>query len=367
MNRTTSTRAVVAAALIGLALGGCGKEAAKEQPRSLPAGPAAAKVNGDEITVPQVQTQLGNPAGIPPEQLQAAQRQALDKLIDQELLAQQARAQKLDQTAEVQLALDAARREILARAQLERVASAAGKATPEEIAAYYERHPELFKERRVYNLREIAIKGGQELMPALQAEMGKAKSLNDVVAWLKSQNIQFATNAGVKPAEQLPLEILPRFHQLKDGQTAIIPMPGGIMVAQVVASQAQPLDLQAATPFIEQYLVTLKRGDLAGSEIRKLRGSAKIEYVGEFAKAAGEPAKSVMDSFQAPSGQPPAASAPAGLAPQAAPAQPAAAPAGLAPPRAQPAAPAQPAAQPAAAPPAPAPAVPAAPAPQPAR
>ena len=123
------------------------------------------------------------------------------------------------------------------------------------------------------------------------------------------------------------------------------------MVAQVVASQAQPLDLQAATPFIEQYLVTLKRGDLAGSEIRKLRGSAKIEYVGEFAKAAGEPAKSVMDSFQAPSGQPPAAAAPAGLAP----------------PPAQPAAPAPPAAPPAAALPAPAPAAPGAPAPQPAR
>jgi EpsD family peptidyl-prolyl cis-trans isomerase len=351
MNRTISTRAVVTAALIGLALGGCGKESAKEQSRSMPAGQAAAKVNGNEITVLQIQTQIGNADGIRPEQLKAAQRHALDKILDQELLAQQALDKKLDQTADVQLAMDAARREILARAYLEQVASAAGKPTAEEISAYYERHPELFKERRVFNLREIAINAGQELMPVLQAEVGKARSLNDVVAWLKSQNIQFATNAGVKSAEQLPMEILPRFHQLKDGETAIIPSPGGIMVIQVVTSQAQPLDLHAATPFIEQSLATAKRGDLASAEIRRLRGSAKIEYVGEFAKPAGEPGKSATGSPQIPFGHPALGAPAGGTVPQPVPTQPATA--------APPAAPPAPIAAPAAAP---APVAPAAPA-----
>lgn len=325
MNRLFPARVALTAVVLALALAGCGKESGKAKEAAAekkPATPAAAKINQQEISVDQVNAMLSRAPAVPPEQAKAAGRQILDRLIDQEVLVQKASEQKLDRETRVMQAIETSRREILARAYLDQVASTAAKPSEPEIKEYYDKHPELFKERRVYSLREIAINAKQDVLPALQAEMGKSKSLNDVVSWLKAQNIQFATNAGVKSAEQLPLEMLPKFHQLKDGQTAILPMQGGILVVQIVASQSQPLDEKQAAPVIEQFLSNQKRTELAAAEVKKLRDAAKIEYMGDFAKPAEEAGASVMEGVGTPAA--PAPAAPATAVP--APAAPAAAP-----------------------------------------
>ena len=133
--------------------------------------------------------------------------------------------------------------------------------------------------------------------------MAKAKSLNDVLAWLKANDIKFATNASTKAAEQLPMELLPRLHQMKEGQVALFPNAGGLLIVQLLASQQAPLDLTAATPLIEQFTTNQRRGEIATKEIADLRAAAKIEYQGSFVKSEGDQ-KPVADAK-------PAAAAPA--------------------------------------------------------
>jgi EpsD family peptidyl-prolyl cis-trans isomerase len=309
MNRKLDARLVLSAVALALFLSACGREAATPKEavaEKKPSGPAAAKVNGTEIPLEQVNALLSRAGNVPAEQSKAASRQLLERLIDQEILLQKAAESKLDQDPKVIQAIDTARREVLTRAYLEQAAAGAAKPGEQEIKDYYDKHPELFKERRVYNLREIAINAPQDTLPALQEQMAKSKSLNDVVNWLKSKDIQFATNQGAKAAEQLPLEVLPKFHQLKDGQTAILPMPAGILVVQVVASQTQPLDETQARPFIEQFLTNQRRTESAAAAMKTLREAAKVEYLGDYAKSAEE-GKSVMEG--APSA--PATAAPA--------------------------------------------------------
>ncbi len=323
MSRMSNLRLMLTAVAIVFAAAGCGREAGKPKEATVekkPSAPAAAKVNAAEISVEQVNGMLSRATAVPPEQAKAAGRQILDRLIDQEVLVQKAAEQKLDVDPKVVQAIETSRREILSRAYLEKVAAGAAKPSEQEIKDYYDKHPELFKERRVYNLREIAINAQQDVLPALQAQMAKAKSLNDVVNWLKTKNIQFATNQGAKAAEQLPLEVLPKFHQLKDGQTAILPMPAGLLVVQVVASQAQPLDEAQAKPVIEQFLSNQKRTEIAAAELKKLREAAKIEYLGEFAKPADE-GKSVMDGAASAPTSAPAAAPAAGAADKGTPAK----------------------------------------------
>jgi EpsD family peptidyl-prolyl cis-trans isomerase len=315
MKRMLNARVAASAIVIALALSACGREAAKPKEAVVEkksSGPAAARVNAAEISVEQVNGMLSRAGTVPPEQARAAGRQILDRLIDQEILVQKAAEQKLDQDPKVIQAIETSRREILSRAYLEYAAAAAAKPGEQEIKDYYDKHPELFKERRVYNMREIAINAQQDILPALQAQMAKSKSLNDVVNWLKGKNIQFATNQGTKAAEQLPLEVLPKFHQLKDGQTAVLPMAGGLLVVQVVASQTQPLDEAQAKPFIEQFLSNQRRSEIAAAEMKKLRETAKVEYLGDFAKPVEE-GKSVMEGAASTPAPPAAApAAPAG-------------------------------------------------------
>jgi EpsD family peptidyl-prolyl cis-trans isomerase len=313
MKRYPHTRTALIAVVVALALAGCNKD---EQNK--PAGQAAAKVNKEAIPVSAVNDLLARAGNVPQDQAKQAGKQVLERLIDQEVLVQQAHEKKLDRDPRVMQSIEAAKREILSRAYLEQVTAAAAKPSEQDVKDYYDKHPELFKERRIYNLRELAINAKPDFLPAVQEQMAKAKSLNDIVDWLKSRNIEFATNAGVKAAEQMPLEILPKFHQLKDGQTAIIPQAGAILVVQLVASQSQPLDQKQATPFIEQFLSNQKRTDLAATEVKRLREAAKIEYVGEFAKAPEEKGRSVMegmDKTPVPGAAAPVA-APAAAAPQ---------------------------------------------------
>ena len=260
-------------------LAACGGEDKKK-----PASQVAAKVNREEISVHQINAVLSRAGRLSPEQTEKASREVLEKLIDQELAVQKAIEKKVDRDPNVMQMIEASRRQILAQAYLEQLTSSAGKPTPDEIRKYFDQHPELFSERRIYRFQEAAVSVGPDRVPAVQEQMAKAKSLNDVLAWLKASDIKFATNASTKAAEQLPMELLPRLHQMKDGQVALFPNAGGLLIVQLVASQMAPLDLTAATPLIEQFTTNQRRGEIAAKEMADLRAAAKIEYQGSFVK-----------------------------------------------------------------------------------
>ena len=66
------------------------------------------------------------------------------------------------------------------------------------------------------------------------------------------------------------------------------PRPGGVQVFSLVRSQLQPVNEQQAKTAIERYLLNERKRKLVADDLKALRASAKIEYMGEF--AAGAPA-----------------------------------------------------------------------------
>ncbi|MDO9450746.1 MAG: EpsD family peptidyl-prolyl cis-trans isomerase [Rugosibacter sp.] len=273
--------------LLVAALAGCGSDDEKK-----PATQVAAKVNKEEISVHQINNVLARTGNISPEQAKAASKQILEKLVDQELLVQQAMESKLDRDPKTMQAIEAARREILSRAYLDKVASSLVKPTPDEVRDFYTKHPELFSERRIYQFQQLAIQTtASDFLPRLQQQMSNVKSLAEVAAWLNTEKIPFAANSGTKAAEELPMELLPKFHQMKDGQIGVIPGRDGVMVVQLTASRSMSMDEKAATPFIEQFLNNQRRMEAAEKEMKQLREKAKIEYMGEFATAKADDEK----------------------------------------------------------------------------
>src|SRR5436190_3908889 len=164
-------------------LAGCG-----DKQKEKTATQTAAKVNKEEITVHQINFLLAQQRGIPPAQAASASRAVLERLIDQELALQKADEQKLDRDPRVVQQIEAARREIIARAYVEKVAEGAPKPTPAEVSAYYEGHPALFKERRVYSLQELAVQATAAQIPVLQTQLTASKDLADFVAYLKAND-----------------------------------------------------------------------------------------------------------------------------------------------------------------------------------
>lgn len=277
--------AVIAAALV--ACGGAKPEGQASQ--------TAAKVDKEEITVHQINYALSRQRGLPADQAASAGQRVLEGLIDQQLAIDKAAALKLDRDPAVVQQLDAARREVLARAYLNKVSDGAPKPTPVDVSAYYDATPGLFKDRRVYTLQEVLIDATPEQAETLKKQLDAARSVNDFVQWVKDNGYKVNAQQGVRAAEQLPLANLPRFAAMKDGETFFRADPGRVYVMALVNAKPQPVTLEQATPAIEAFLLNERKRKLLADDLAALRSAAKIEYVGTFAAAAASAPKAAPE------------------------------------------------------------------------
>lgn len=273
--------------LIAVLAAGCGgkkDEAAGEKA----ATQVAAKVNGKELTTLQVNYALQRIPNLDKEQAKAASLQVVRNLVDQEVIAQKALADKLDRDPTVVQALDAARRQILAEAYMNRKLGAPAEPSDAEVSDYFNKHPELFAQRKIYRLQELSIKAPPEKFDAIRAQLNASKTLDDFAAWLKKEGLPVKAAQGVKPAEQLPQAMLPQLSKMPDGQAMVMNAPEGLLVVVLADSMVQPVTLEQAKPSIVRVLQAQARQKAAKAELDALKAAAKIEYVGEFADAGKE-------------------------------------------------------------------------------
>jgi EpsD family peptidyl-prolyl cis-trans isomerase len=277
--------ALLALSALALAAAGC-----SDRKTDKLASQSAARVNKEEITVHQINLMLQQQRGLKPEQVDTVSKQVLEFLIDQELAVQRTQELKIDRDQRVILQLEAARRDVLARAYAEKIGESAGTPNADEIRKYFEANPLLFKERRIYSLQELAIEARPEQVATLREQLPRVKSASELVEYLKANSLRFNGNQGVRTAEQLPADALDKVSKLKDGQMVLLPSPTGAVVIALVSSRPEPLDEARAKPGIEQFLLNDAKRKRIEADMKTQRAAAKIEYIGKFSEAAASAA-----------------------------------------------------------------------------
>jgi EpsD family peptidyl-prolyl cis-trans isomerase len=262
------------------ALAGCGER----KPETI-GSQTAAKVNREEISVHQLNLLLQRQRGLKPEPEDAVGKQALEALIEQELAVQKTIELKMDQDPRVLLQREAVRREVLARAYSNRATDAPSKPTPDDIKSYCDARPELFKERNIHMLQELAVEAPPEQVSAPREQMKVAKSGVELVDHLKRSKVSFKGNQGVLAAEQAPMDALESLSNIKDGQMLLRSSAAGATVFVLVSSRAEPVELLVAKPAIEQFLINDARRKRNEADVKALRAAAKIEYIAKYAEA----------------------------------------------------------------------------------
>lgn len=287
-------RGVCGVMLMALCLAGCG--AGDKAPDTQ----VAARVNKDDISVHQVQVVLKRQPRMLAEQQETAVRMVLENLVEQELAAQAAREHGLDRDPAVVQALQVARREVLARAYQDQLASKARGPSADEIDRYYESKPALFAQRRLYTLQEFALEASALQLQRLQEIVKQAKSADELAELLRNSGLRFRSRQLAQAAEDLPMVLLEPLAKMGVGQSLLLPQGTGARIFTILHAQTATVDRRLAADVITAFLVAEHKRQLVAQGMKTLRDGAKIEYHGAFARpaqggAAAEPAEAASD------------------------------------------------------------------------
>lgn len=273
-------------------------------------GQALASVNGEEITVLQLNEEMQR-ANVQVSQQDAASKQLLESLIDRQLLQNEAVKEKVDRDPKVVQAVERAKALIVAQAYLQKRIGTIARPTKEEVEDYFNKNPHFFSQRKQFDMKELVV-ASTDMNDQLKAAMDSAKSLEDVATWLDANKVKYARTQLSRTSADLAPELSSKLLAMPKGQLFIIREGDRTLLLSLVDIRENPVSLAQAAPQIEQFLFNKKNKDVADAELKRLRAGAKIEYLNK--EAIGKPAASK------PAASPPelgASSAPAVSAPMA--------------------------------------------------
>jgi peptidyl-prolyl cis-trans isomerase C len=268
--------------LLVAGLAACGPGEKKES------GQALASVNGEEITAMQLSEEMQR-ANVPAAQQATAKKPLLESLIDRQVLQNAAIAEKADRDPKVVQAIERAKAQIIAQAYLQKKVGVLTPPTKAEVAEYYAKHPEFFAQRKQLNMHQLVF-ATADMSDKAKAFIDNAKTLEEVAAWFKENNVKFARNQISRTTADLPPELGNKLVGMKPGQLFIIKEGERSLLNTVAEVRDAPVTLDTASAQIEQFLQNAKAKETAAAEVARLRAAAKIEYLNKDLAAAPKPA-----------------------------------------------------------------------------
>lgn len=236
-----------------------------------------AKVNGDEITVHQINGEMQR-LQVPVANPQKVAKQMLTSLIDRQLLVQEAQKLNLDRTPEVMQLVDAARAQIYAQAYLARKVSALGPATEKEVQQFMAEHAEVFSHRKVFTTSDVIFANDAAKVDVnqLQTLVSNAEELK---AWLNSHQIHFEIAEETIPTEALPKQAVGLADQLKVGDLLFMHDDIKVVARSIANISEVPLSELQAKDMATKAVNERKRQQLILDEVQRLKKLAQIEVL----------------------------------------------------------------------------------------
>jgi len=268
----TSSGHIAFLAVVLLVLSACNN-------KDKPAGQSMARVNGQDITVHQLNAELvhlGNTPGI-------SRKEVLDGLIARQLLTDQAEKNKTDRDPKVMQSIERAKEQILAQSYLQTKISNIPKPLASEVDEFYQKNPQLFAQRKQFETKEITI-DTKDLTPELSEKMGSAKTLDEVQSWLVDRQIKYVPSQATRTSAELPPALVKALSDMTPGSLFTIKQGEKSQLVLLQDAKSSPIALDVARPKIEEYLMLQKTGEATEGEIARLRAEAKVEYLNESDK-----------------------------------------------------------------------------------
>lgn len=261
-----------------------------------PEGQVVAVVNGEEITLQELNAEIGNaqiPEGADGD---AARNLALSRIIDRRLLGEIAKDQNIDSSPEFIMRRRQTEEALLVQLLSQQVARNLKQPTAAEIDAFIAENPQMFANRAALLLDQIRFQA-----PARDdylQELASTKTMEQVIEVLNRLGIQFQRGNVRVDTAQIPLEMFNRVNEIGSSEPFIVPNPVGVTVSLVTARQAAPIAGEQARAAAANAIQQRALGAELEKQLKAAKAEAGIDYQSGFgpvaegtaAPAAGAPA-----------------------------------------------------------------------------
>lgn len=256
----------------------------------IPAGQTIARVDGQDVTIHELNAELKNVALPTGDARKAVEQQALQRIIDRRILAGLARERALDKSPEFVLLQQRAEDAVLVDLLQQTIAGQTKRPTASEARSFVNANPSLFANRKLLTLDQIVFPMPKD--PAQLQQLAPLKSMADVEKWLIENGIEYRRQPAQLDTLQIEPSIASRILSLPPGEVFVVPSKGSVAANVITGSRDQPVSgdeaSRIAMAILQSRAVLATATKELEAEVKKRR--AAVTYQAGFAppKAASE-------------------------------------------------------------------------------
>jgi len=275
--------------LIGTAvlLSSCGKGSSDKE--GLAKGQVVATVNGEDVTIYELGTELQGLSLPPGEGRKKAEQVALQRILDRKILADIARERKLDKTPEYLLQTRRANEQLLVDLLQQKEAAKVPASTSEDAEKFIAANPWMFAQRKLLVIDQI-----QFPMPADRKALmayRPLKTLDEVEQKLVSDGIEYRRVPTSLDTMQMPSAMVKSIMDLPAGEVFVVPASGSLTANRIVDVRPTPLSGADAMKVAREILRRQKMASKAAAEFEPLLAAAREKITYKVGYAPPKPEK----------------------------------------------------------------------------
>jgi len=258
-------RQLLAAVAMSLAVAGCKKSGDKADVAS---GQVVAVGDGKEITTSELNAEMQGMNVPNNEQArEQAKNAALDVLISRTILTNVARERKLDQSPTYIMQKRRADEALLVQTLQRDIASKITPPTRADAMAFINATPDLFSQRKVYSLDQIAFAVPQGNTTLLK-ELEPLKTMEAVEQKLIESRVRYQRANGKLDARQVDPNLMKRTAQRPPGEIFVLPNNGMLIANKVTKVDVVPFQGDPAIDYAMNYLQNKRVSEAADKDLK---------------------------------------------------------------------------------------------------
>lgn len=264
-----NTRSIaVAMALLVAACGGKG---------DAPSGQVVATVDGNEITLADLKAEMG-PDGAND---QAAQAQALERIIARKLLAAEARKRELDSTPLAAILKTSAEETALAQLLARKVTEGVPKVSEDEINEFLRSFPASVTDRRLLQVDQYVV---PNMPPKVLEEVSKVKTMEAAETILNANRVVFRRTVTNMDTVTLEPGFADQLVQTEGNDIFVIPNGQYAEIGRIVSSRPEPITGPAAREAARTILMRQRNIDMVRNALGRViaEGRRKVQVNPQF-------------------------------------------------------------------------------------